>query len=452
MEKIRISDHFSFGKILKYTLAPVCMMIFSSIYTIVDGFFVANFASKEAFTAVNLIFPVIMIVAGVGFMFGTGGSAFVAALFGKKEDEKARQAFSMVIYCSIILGAILSIIFFFLVEPIVHASASVNPDTSAKTIENAILYGKIMIAGEVFFVLQNTFQPFFSVAEKPGLGFVFTLAAGLSNMLLDYILIGVLHLGVAGAAIASLIGMMVGSVGPLLYFSFNKKNRIYLGKPEWNFIDLGKIMINGSSEFVSCISSSIVTMAFNIQLLKYVGENGVSAYGIIMYVSYVFAAIFIGYSIGISPVISYNYGAKNKKELTSLFKKSLILIAIAALCMWGLAEASSVPFSKMFSSGSAELEALSEKAMRIYSFSYLIMGFTMFGSSFFTALNNGLISAVISIARTVGFQLLFVIVLPLLMGVDGIWWSIVFAEICSNLMTTIFLLTNAKKYGYYTNK
>ena len=452
MTKIRISDHFSFGNILKFTIAPISMMIFASIYSVVDGFFISNFASKEAFTAVNLIFPVIMIVAGVGFMFGTGGSAFVAALFGKKEDEKARKAFSMVVYSAFILGVVLSIAIFFLVEPIVNAFASVNETTSQSTIDNAILYGRIMIAGECLYILQNTFQPFFSVAEKPGMGFLFTLIAGITNMLFDYIFIGVLKFGVAGAASASLMGMAVGSVGPLLYFAVNKKNQIYLGKPEWNFGDLFKVLGNGSSEFVSNISSSIISMVFNIQLLKYIGEDGVSAYGIIMYVSFVFAAIFIGYSIGISPVVSYNYGAENKKELTSLFKKSAMLLSIAGVSMLVLSELLAKPFSTIFSSGSSTLEEIATNAMRIYSLSYLFMGFSIFGSSFFTALNNGLVSAIISLARTLGFQLVSVLVFPLLMGVNGIWWSMVFAEVGSFIMSWIFILTNQDKYGYFSKE
>lgn len=452
MTKIRISDHFSFGNILKFTIAPISMMIFASIYSVVDGFFISNFASKEAFTAVNLIFPVIMIVAGVGFMLGTGGSAFVAALFGKKEDEKARKAFSMVVYSAFILGLALSIVMFFLVEPIVNAFASVNETTSESTIDNAILYGRIMIAGECLYILQNTFQPFFSVAEKPGMGFLFTLIAGITNMLFDYIFIGMLKFGVIGAASASLMGMAVGSVGPLLYFAFNKKNQIYLGKPEWNFGDLFKVLGNGSSEFISNISSSIISMVFNIQLLKYIGEEGVSAYGIIMYVSFVFAAIFIGYSIGISPVVSYNYGAENKKELTSLFKKSAILLSVTGVSMLVLSELLAKPFSTIFSSGSSTLEEIATNAMRIYSLSYLFMGFSIFGSSFFTALNNGLVSAIISLARTLGFQLVSVLVFPLLMGVNGIWWSMVFAEVGSFIMSWIFILASQNKYGYFSKE
>lgn len=446
-EAVRISDHFTFKRIFKMTIAPILMMVFSSLYSVVDGFFVSNFAGKNAFTAVNLIFPVIMIVAGIGFMFGTGGSAFVSALLGKKEEEKAQKAFSMTIYFAFLFGLVLSMIIFFCIDPIVHGLASINESTSEETIQSAILYGRIMMAGECFYILQNAFQSFFSVAEKPALGFIFTLFAGLANMFFDFLFVGVLKLGISGAAAASLIGMAVGSIGPFLYFTINRKNLIHLGRPEANIKDLLQIMSNGSSEFISNISTSIVSMVFNIQLLRLLGENGVSAYGIIMYVSFIFMAIFLGYSIGMAPAVGYNYGANNKAELKNILRKSLLIIGITGGVMVGLSEAMAIPFSRIFSSGSEELQQVASTAMRIYSISYLFCGFSIYGSSFFTALNNGMISALISILRTLGFQLVSVIILPLTIGVNGIWLSMVVAEICSFFMTIIFLLIKKKRYS-----
>lgn len=447
-EAVRISDHFTFKRIFKMTIAPILMMVFSSLYSVVDGFFVSNFAGKNAFTAVNLIFPVIMIVAGIGFMFGTGGSAFVSALLGKKEEEKAQKAFSMTIYFAFLFGLVLSMIIFFCIDPIVHGLASINESTSEETIQSAILYGRIMMAGECFYILQNAFQSFFSVAEKPALGFIFTLFAGLANMFFDFLFVGVLKLGISGAAAASLIGMAVGSIGPFLYFTINRKNLIHLGRPEANIKDLLQIMSNGSSEFISNISTSIVSMVFNIQLLRLLGENGVSAYGIIMYVSFIFMAIFLGYSIGMAPAVGYNYGANNKAELKNILRKGLLIIGITGGVMVGLSEAMAIPFSRIFSSGSEELQQVASTAMRIYSISYLFCGFSIYGSSFFTALNNGMISALISILRTLGFQLVSVIILPLTIGVNGIWLSMVVAEIGSFFMTIIFLLIKKKRYSY----
>lgn len=448
MSKVHISDSFTFKKIFKMTIAPILMMVVASIYSVVDGIFISNFAGKSSFAAVNLIMPVIMIVAGVGFMFGTGGSAFVSDLLGQGENEKAKKTFSMIIYSAAIIGIILSIIVFFFIEMIVKAFASINSNTSQEMINDAILYGKIMMAGATFYILQNTFQAFFAVAEKTTLGFIFTVCAGVTNMILDYIFIGVLNYGVAGAAIASILGMVVGSVGPFIYFIINKNNNISLGIPLFNIKDLLKVAGNGSSEFVSNVSTSIVSIVFNIQLLRYIGEDGVSAYGIIMYVSYIFIAIFLGYSIGMASVVGYNFGADNKKELRNVFHKSLFLISCLSLVMVILSESLATPFAKIFSSHSESLETLATTAMRIYSISFLFCGFSIYGSSFFTALNNGLISAIISMVRTLGFQLISVIILPLIFGVNGVWWAMVVAETMSFVMTIVFLIVKQKKYGY----
>ena len=446
--KVHLSDHFTFRKIFQMSYAPILMMVFSSLYSIVDGFFVSNFAGDGAFTGVNLIFPIIMIVAGIGFMFGTGGAAFVSALLGQNEKEKAQRTFSMTILFASIIGLFVSLIVFLLIPQIVEALARVGNNTSEETIKNAILYGRIMMAGEVFYIVQNTFQSFFSVAEKPHLGFFFTLAAGLSNMFLDFLLIDIFSMGVVGAALASIFGMVIGSIGPLIYFSFDKKSLINLKKPEININHLFKIMSNGMSEFVSNISGSIVSIVFNIQLLRFVGEAGISAYGIIMYVSYVFMAIFIGYSIGMAPAVGYNYGSGNKNELKNIRKKSLFIVGICGIIMLLLSELLAVPFSKLFSHGDTNLQQIATRAMHIYSFSYLFCGFSIYGSSFFTALNNGIISAVISILRTLCFQLICVIILPILLDTDGIWISIIIAEIASFIMTFVFMIIKQKKYGY----
>ncbi len=448
MSKVHLSSHLTFSKIFRLTIAPILMMVISSLYSVADGFFVSNFAGGRAFTAVNLVMPVIMIVAAIGFMFATGGSAFVAALLGKKEEDRARQAFSMIIYVAIVLGLIVSFTIFLFIDPIVRAMASLSSSTSEETIADAVLYGRIMLGGCVLYILQNTFQGFFAVAEKPSLGFIFTLAAGVTNAVFDCLFIGVFKWGVAGAAAASLLGQAVGGIGPFLYFLINRKNTIYLGKPELMNRDLWKIISNGSSELVSSLSTSLVSIVFNLQLLKYVGEEGVSAYGIIMYVSYIFIAMFLGYSIGIAPAISYQYGADNKKELTNIYRHSLLIITCFGIVMTGLSEVLAQPFSHIFSSGSATLEELSTTSMRIYSICYLFCGFSIFGSSFFTALNNGLISALISFIRTIGFQLICVIFIPLILGVNGIWWSMVIAEAGSFIMTWVFWIVKRKKYGY----
>jgi len=448
-EVIHLSDHFTYKKILKFTLAPILMMLFTSIYWIVDGFFISNYVGTSAFAGVNLIFPIIMCVACLGFMFGAGGAALVSKRLGEQDKEGANRTFSLITYVTFAVGLIASIAFFFLVKPIARGFAQINSmNTTEEMIDNAATYGRIMIAGVAIYIMQLYFHPFFSVNEKSVYGFQFTLASGLINMFLDFLLIAVFKLGVVGAAIASLSGMTFGSVGPFIYFKLSSKNLIKLGKTRFNFKDIWKSITNGCSEFFSNVSGSIITIVFNIQLLKYIGENGVSAYGVIAYVCFVFFAIFIGYSVGIAPVVGYNLGAQNKEELSNVLRKSFVIIFSVGIVMAGLSIALASPIAYIFTNSSEELHKLSTRAMMIYSACYLFTGFSMFGSSFFTALNNGIISAIIAICRTLVFQMAAVFILPLIMGVDGIWVSIIVAEFLSALMTVILIVLFERKYGY----
>lgn len=448
-EKIHLSDHFTFKKILRFTISPILMMILTSIYWIVDGFFISNHIGLNAFAGVNLIFPVIMIVACVGFMFGTGGAALVSKRLGEKKKDEANKTFSLIAYTTFGVGIALSIIFFFLIRPISEGFAKINSvEASREMIDIATLYGQIMIGGVSLYIMQSFFHTFFSVNEKNFHGFLFTLAAGLTNMFLDYLLIGVFKLGVVGAASASLSGMFIGSVGPLLYFTFGRKNLIKLGKTRLVLQDIWKSITNGCSEFIGNVSSSVVVMVYNVQLLKYIGEDGVSAYGVIGYVCFVFFAIFIGYSVGIAPIVGYNYGAKNKEELTNVLNKSLIFVGITGIIMFFISQCLAGQICSIFTSSSPQLHALSVRAMKFYSICYLFAGFSIFGSAFFTALNNGILSAIISICRTMIFQVAFVFIFPLFIGVDGIWISIVIAELLSMILTGIVAFTNRKKYGY----
>ncbi len=449
MTQIHLSDHFTFKKILRFTISPILMMFFTSIYWIVDGYFLSNYASSSAFAGVNLIFPVIMIVACVGFMFGSGGAALVSKYLGEQDKEKANRTFSMLTYSTFIVGIVLSIVFFFLVRPIAQGFAAINSiETTQEMIDVAETYGRIMIGGVSLFMMQGYFHCFFSVNETSHLGFFFSLGSGIINMILDFLLVGVFKLGAVGAASASLCGMSFSTFGPLLYFFIKKDNLIRLGKGVFNFRDIGKSVINGSSEFVGNVSSSVISIVFNIQLLKYIGEDGVSAYGVIGYVCFIFFAVFMGYSVGIAPVIGYNYGAKNKEEMSSVIQKSFIIVGISGLIMSLISLALAEPLAFIFANDYPELLALSTRAMQIYSATYFLAGFSMFGSGLFTALNNGLISALISFCRTLVFQLASVFVLPLIMGVDGIWVSIIVAEFLASAMTIIIVIIKRKKYGY----
>lgn len=424
------------------------MMVFTSLYSIIDGIFIANFSSASAFAGVNLVFPLIMVIGGIGFMLGTGGSALVSKLLGEKRNDEANKTFTMIIVFTTILGILFSIIGCLAIEPLVNLMASISIESTQEMISEAIIYGRILMLGQVAFMLQNVFQSFFMVDEKPFLGFLFTIFAGVTNIILDGILVGLLNLGTIGAALATTIGYIVGGIGPFIYFLTHKNGYIHFSHTKLKLKPLIKSCFNGSSEFVNQISTSIVSIVFNLQLLKYYGENGINAYGIIMYVSFVFLAIFIGYSIGIAPVISYHYGANNTNELKNVLIKSLIIIGSLAITMFILGEALAIPFATIFSKGDSNLISLATTGMRIYSISFLFSGLCILISSYFTALNNGLISAIISFLRTLVFQISFVFILPLFLGAIGIWWAIVLSELFAILLAVIFLLTNKKKYNY----
>ena len=446
---VHLNEHLTYRKIFRLTISPILMMIFTSIYTIVDGLFIANFAGTSAFAGVNLIFPLCMVVGGVGFMFGTGGNALVSKYLGMQQKERANAAFSMLVYFTFALGVLLSFAGFFLVEPFARWMASLTENNTEEMIKEAISYGHILMAGQALFMMQNLFQSFFQTAERPHLGFFFTLFAGITNAALDAMFIAGLRWGVVGAASATIIGYGVGALGPLLYFLIKRDGVIVLGKPKFEARELLQAAGNGSSEFVSNISSSVLAMVFNFQLLRYLGEDGVSAYGIILYVGFVFMAIFIGFAIGLSPVVGYNFGAGNKKELKNILIKALICMGVVGLIMFTIGESMANLISGVFASDSPALKELATRAVRFYSFSYLFAGIGIFISSFFTALNNGLISAIISFVRTLVFQLAFVLLIPLIFGADGIWLAPTLSEVGSLLLSFFFLFKERKRYGYF---
>lgn len=440
---IQLSEHFTVSKLLKFVAPSIIMMIFTSIYGVVDGFFVSNFVGKTQFAAVNLIMPFIMAVVTVGFMLGTGGSALVAKTLGEGDESKARKYFSMIVYTALIGGAILSVISFFLVRPI-----AVLFGAEGELLEYSVLYAHILVFSLPMFMLQNVFQIFFVTAEKPHLGLYVIISAGVTNMILDFLFIAVFHFGLAGAAVATAIGETVGGLVPMIYFARPNSSRLKLvrTKPEWKA--LGQACFNGSSELMTNLSASVVNMLYNFQLMKFAGQDGIAAYGVIMYVNFIFIAIFIGFSIGSSPIIGYHYGAENNDELKSLLKKSLMIIATISLALTVFAELLSSPLAKIFVSYDENLFAMTRDGYRLYTLSYLICGFNIWGSSFFTALNNGFMSATISFLRILVFQIICLLLLPAIFDVNGIWISIVVAEFLAVSVTATLIIKNRKKYQY----
>ena len=441
---IKLSDHFTYGKLLKFTMPSIVMMIFTSIYGVVDGFFVSNYVGKTAFTAVNFIFPLLMILGSVGFMFGTGGSALVSRTLGQRDEEGANRIFSLLIYVSLILGVLIAVVGILLLRPIAKLLGA-----EGQMLEDCVLYGRIILCALPAYVLQMEFQSFFVTAEKPKLGLMVTVASGVTNMVLDALLVGIFPMGLVGAALATAMSQAVGGLIPLLYFGRKNSSLLRLTRTRFDGKALLKTCTNGSSELMSNVSMSLVSMLYNVQLLALAGENGVSAYGTMMYVNMIFLAIFIGYSIGTSPVVGFHLGAQNYDELKGLLKKSGIIIGICSVGMLGLGFVLAKPLSVLFVGYDAELLDLTVEGFYIFAVSFLFVGYAIFFSGFFTALNDGLTSAIISFLRTLVFQVAAVLLLPLIWGIDGIWWSIVVAELMAAVVGAIFLFIHRKKYHYF---
>lgn len=440
---IQLSDHFTYKKLFHFTLPSIFMMIFTSIYGVVDGFFVSNFVGKTPFAAVNFIMPFLMILGAVGFMFGTGGSALISKTMGEGDDEKAQRLFSLFIYVSIICGVVIAVLGILFLRPVAQLLGA-----KGTMVENCVVYGRIILIALPAFLLQYEFQSFFVTAGKPQLGLAVTVASGVTNMVLDAVLVAVFSLGLPGAALATAFSQIVGGVIPLLYFFRPNSSLLKLTKTRWDGSAILKACTNGSSELMSNISMSLVSMFYNAQLMAYAGEDGVAAYGVLMYVNLIFLAAFIGYSVGTAPVIGYHYGAENHHELKSLLKKSLVIIGVLSVAMLIAAEVLARPLAVIYVGYDPELLNLTLRGFVIFSFSFLFAGISIYGSSFFTALNNGLVSALISFLRTMVFQIAAVLLFPLVWGIDGIWGSIVIAESMSAIVTILFLMGMRKKYHY----
>lgn len=442
--KIRLSDHFTYRRLLRFVLPSIVMMVFSSIYSVVDGLFVSNFVGKTPFAAINFIMPVLMILGTVGFMLGAGGSALVSQALGEGDSPRAIRIFSMLVYVTIGSGLVLTVAGLLLLRPVAALLGA-----EGEMLDYCVSYGRIILIALTAFMLQNLFQTFLVTAEKPTLGLVVTVAAGLTNVALDYLFIAVFHLGVEGAAVATAISQAVGGLVPLIYF-INPKNKSLLhlcpAMPE------GKVLLktctNGSSELMTNISLSLVNILYNYQLMRLAGEDGIAAFGVVMYIGFVFVAIFIGYSIGSAPIVGYHYGANNREEMKNLFRKSLTLMGIFGIAMTVLAELLAAPLSAIFVSYDADLYTMTRHAFAIYSFSYLVAGFNIYASSFFTALGNGIVSAAISFLRTLLFQVVAVLLLPALLGLEGVWLAALCAELLALSVSVFFLIGKRKQYGY----
>ena len=443
--QIQLSDHFTYGRLIRFTLPSIAMMVFTSIYSVVDGFFISNFAGKTAFAALNLIWPFLLILGGMGFMVGTGGTALVSRCLGAGDKNQARRYFSQLIEFTAILGLLLTVVGLVFMEPIARLLGATE-----EMVPDCVLYGRIVISFNVAFMFQNVFQSFLIAAEQPRLGLIATVGAGLTNMVLDALFVGVFRWGLAGAALATGLSQTVGGLIPLVFF-LNKDNgsALHLFFTPMEAQPLLQACGNGASELMSNISGSLAAMVYNFQLLHFLGEDGVSAYGVIMYVGFIFVAIFVGYSIGSAPIISFHYGAENQKELRNMFRKSTFLVGIWGILMALAAFLMAGPLAKLFVGYDEALFLLTRNAMELYSLAFLFAGFNIFVSSLFTALNNGTVSAIVSFCRALVLQIGMVLLLPGLIGPNGLWLAAFATESCALIVDVFFLLKNRKKYGYF---
>lgn len=437
------SEHFTYRKLLRYAVSPVVMMIFTSIYSVIDGLFLSNFVGKEAFAAVNFVLPYLMLFSSVGFLFGTGGSALIAKTLGEGNHKKANEIFSALVWVSALTGAVFATIGSLFLRPIAEWQGA-----SGELLANSLLYGRIYLLGVPACVIQYEFQSLFATAGKTKLGLISTITSGVSNIVLDALFVAIFSWGIVGAAAATILSQLIGGLFPLVYFGRKNSSLLHIVKcrPDWRA--LGKIATNGSSEMINNLSIAVVSLLYNMQLLKYAGDDGIAAYGVLMYVNFLFTAIFWGYVVGISPIISYHYGAKNHEELRSLLRKSLVIIFSASLLMFTISECFAVPISRIFVGYDAELLQMTTHGFFLFSFCFLFAGIAIFSSSFFTSLNNGLISAFLSCSRVFLFQVPVILTLPKFLKLDGVWLSLVSAELLTAILGLILIFTKRKKYQY----
>ena len=441
--RIQLSDHFTYSRLIRFVMPSIAMMIFTSIYSVVDGLFVSRFAGKESFTAINLVMPLLIILGAVGFMLGAGGTAIVSKTFGMKKDKLANEYFSLLIYVAAGLGVLLGAVGIIFARPVSEMLGATD-----QILDYCTIYATIVLAALPFFMLQNIFQSFLIAAEKPKLGLYVTVGAGVANILLDALFVGLFSWGLVGAAAATAISQFIGGIVPVIYFSTKNSSLLRLGKTKFYAKMLLDACINGSSELMSNIAMSVSTMLYNAQLMRFAGNDGVAAYGVVMYVAFIFVSIFIGFSIGSAPIIGFHYGADNRDELKNLRKKGFLVVFLVGVAMTLLAIVLASPISRVFVGYDVALYEMTLRGFIIYAFSYLLAGINIFGSAFFTALNNGVISAIISFLRTLVFQCAAVLLLPLVFGLDGVWFSIILSEILSGAVTIGFVALKQKKYGY----
>lgn len=442
--KIQLSDHFTYGKLIRFTMPSVIMMLFISVYGVVDGFFVSNLVGKTAFAALNLIMPFLQIIGGVGAMLGVGGSGLVAKTLGAGNNLRANRYFTMMMYLMVITGLVLSALGIVFIRPVAYLLGATEA-----LIEDCVIYGRTTLIFNIALHAQYTFQNYMIVAEKPKMGLLVTVLAGMTNMILDFVFMAVFNFGIAGAALATGLSQVVGGAIPFLWF-LSKKNKsaLHFAKTRFEIKPMVKACANGASEMLTSVSGSITGILYNLQLIKYAGEDGVAAYGVVMYAAWIFIAIFMGFCTGGSPIMSYHFGAQNYSEMKNLLKKNTTFLAILGTVLTIIAVILAKPISHIFVGYDANLMNITVRAFMICAIPFLYMWFNMYTSSFFTALNDGAVSAAISLMRALLLPVLCITTLPIFFKLDGVWYSLVLSELLGIMVSVFFIIRKRKKYHY----
>ena len=439
-----LDKDIDFKFLIKFSLPSIIMMVFLSVYTIVDGVFISKLVGTDALSAVNIVYPVIALLMAISTMIGTGGNAIVSRKLGEGKTEEARKDFSTLVYTVIFLGVTLSILSYLFLKPII-----IFLGANAAIYEYCDIYAKIMLIFTPALLLAMMFKILLVTAGQGHLGLILTVLGGVVNMILDYVFISTFNMGIAGAALATGIGYCITGLCGLVYFIFARKNVLHLVKPHFHADLLKETCINGSSEMVSTLSGSIITLVFNNILMRMAGVDGVAAITVILYLQMLLAAVYMGYAMGISPLLGYNYGKKDEMNLKSIFKISIITISIisGAVLMFGVFKAGSL--AALFTHRGTNVYILAESGLRLFSVSFLFSGINIFASSMFTALSNGKVSAIISFVRTLAFQLICLYTLPTFLGINGVWLAIPVAELLSLVVSIYFIRKYRNEYKYY---
>ena len=442
-----------YGNVLRFTLPTIIMIVFSSMYGIIDGIVVANFIGSDALAANNIVYPLVTVIMAVNYMFATGGNAIIARKMGEGRQQEANRFLTVVVLASTGLTALLCALMLGNGETLYRLLGA-----DAALLPLCVEYGSVMMAGGVFYALQILFQNFLVTAERPSVGMGLTIAAGLTHIVLDLLFIPVLGMGISGAAYASVISMMVAGLPPLVMFA-GKKQRLHFARLSGQILttgsfgelvrELGFAMCNGSSEMVTNLATAVTTMLFNLQMMHLAGEKGVAAISAVLYVESLFIAVFMGFSAGSAPLFSYHFGSGNRKKLARLMQISVTVIGVSALVMFGSAQLLARPIIAAFAGGDSGLLSMALHGLRIFSFSYLLGGVSIFASALFTALNNGGISALISLVRTLVMRCGLLILLPALLGIDGVWLAVPVAEVFAAMLAAGLLFGFRRRYGYW---